>query len=726
MSDSDDGKAGDRCSSVRTTSAVSRRRLLASVTATAVGTGGIAPRVAARSTVAVGGAAGVSQSDESVGVRDEVWVETSLDTNDSGTNDRIYVAVTRPESTTDGGRVPVIATATPYNGEHDHGDTTDEMLYDRAMELSASGDAGTTGAAERRATGIATGGDSTGPDVEPRHDPAVGREGRSRSELSRRSRLERRYVQDGYAVASVSSLGTHRSTGCYTAAGPETAEALAAVVDWFNGRATAYDAKRGDDTVAADWTNGTTGMIGTSANGELANAVATTGVDGLEAIVPNSANNGQYGLFRSNGTPVSVVPTTDERIADLSSWVRATHVERPNCDHWADRVAGRQDHATGDYNDFWHEREFLPKAESVDAAVLLSHTVDDPIVKPNNFADWYRALDDADVPLRLWLHKGGHRSPEGQAWTDLVDRWWEYWLKGVDNGVVDEDPVSVVHDGGSAEYGRLDTYSTWPVPDAEATTVGFAPDGTTVGDVTLTESDANATRETFVDDPSVRAEELAYSEASDHRLRYETPPLEKRVHVSGNVVPTLSLSFDDPTVVSVALAEHGPSTEIVARGWADPLNRPRYGDYDSPVAYRESLRESSPITTDEQVQIEFPLQATDHVFEEGSRIGLVVYASDSQFTLHPPGNSTVTLSLSESEVALPVAGGRAALGDAFAEENTDETTRTDAETPGSTTDTETTDGGSPGFGLGSAATVVGGVGYLLARLRSREEPEAEE
>jgi X-Pro dipeptidyl-peptidase len=479
MSNSDDHVDSDARHCVRRESSpgISRRRLFTSVAAFALGSSGATTRTVAGSPETVDDRTGIS--DDAGRLKEEVWVETTVDSDDSGTNDRIYLQVTRPESTANGAQVPVIAAATPYNAEQTHSDTTPEMMFDRSVELSAGGEKASDdetagrGRVDSAAGGTRGDGSRTGTDGRAPHG-SVGRGRHSPDQFSHR-RLERRYVPDGYAFAHVSSLGTHESTGCYTAAGPKTAEALKAVVDWFNGRATAYDAKRGGTPIEADWTNGKTGMIGTSANGELANAVATTGVDGLEAIVPNAANNGQYSLFRSNGTPISVTPNLSGKIVDLSSWVEASNQKRSDCDHVAERVAELQDHETGDYNDFWHEREFLPQAESVEAAVLLSGAVNDPIVKPNNVADWYEMLERADVPVRLWLHKGGHRPPESPQWNDLVDRWWEYWLKDVDNGVMDEDPVSVVHHGESARSGTLQAYPTWPVPDAKPTTVRFGP-----------------------------------------------------------------------------------------------------------------------------------------------------------------------------------------------------------------------------------------------------------
>jgi len=742
MTDQSNGSDGESATGTAPTGSVSRRRLLASVT-TAVGASAVAGPAYATSTGDADDTAGAA-------IREEAWVETGVDTDGDGTADRIHVRVSYPEDAADGERPPVIAVASPYHGEQTHGDATAAMYYDRSIAPApdASGaDTSTTVTGE-----TATPDDASEPPT--LGDPSAGGPGPAHSPIGGSTayrRAERRYIPREYAVARVSSLGTARSTGCYTAAGPETIRALESVVDWFNGRATAYDAPEGGEEVTADWTNGRTGMIGGSALGELANGTAATGVDGLETIVPQSANVGQYGLFRSNGTPVSVVPDASDGMTDIGTWIQASNARRDDCDRWTDVVEDGQDLATGDYNDFWHERTFLADADAVDCSVLIAHAVDDPIVKPNNAADWYEALAARDLALKLWLYEGGHRGPAGEAWERTLDRWWAHWLKDEDTGVMDEDPVTVVHGGRSAAEGSMETYAEWPVPTAEPATVRFGSGGSTTG-AAMTGEPGTGT-ESLVDDPSTPATDLVAADESPHRLRYETPPLAESVHVSGRVVPSLSLSLDEPTVVSVALVEYGPySADIVTRGWADPLNRPAYRDHDTPLAYRQSLRESAPLPDDGRVRAEFPLQATDHVFEADSRIGLVVYASDSEFTLHPPGNREVTLSLAESAVELPVAGGESALTGAFAAEPTDTATVTastdpdtdaptatpstdrpaesaggtvaaDVATDGDATADGTTSGGGPGLGVGAAVAAVGALGGLGGLIRRGSDGE---
>src|SRR6185369_2635792 len=96
--------------------------------------------------------------------------------------------------------------------------------------------------------------------------------------------LDNYFVPRGYAVVFADSLGSGGSDGCPTSGGRNETLGMKAVVDWLNGRAAAVD--EAGAPVRAAWSTGRTGMIGVSYNGTLPNAVAATGVRGLETIVP--------------------------------------------------------------------------------------------------------------------------------------------------------------------------------------------------------------------------------------------------------------------------------------------------------------------------------------------------------------------------------------------------------------------------------------------------------
>jgi X-Pro dipeptidyl-peptidase len=60
------------------------------------------------------------------------------------------------------------------------------------------------------------------------------------------------------------------------------------------------------------------------------------------------------------------------------------------------------------------------------------------------------------------------------------------------------------------------------------------------------------------------------------------------------------------------------------------------------------------------ITLSFDLQPDDQIVSAGKRIGLMVFSSDQDFTLHPPPGTELTLELNGTTVTLPVVGGRAA------------------------------------------------------------------
>ncbi len=85
------------------------------------------------------------------------------------------------------------------------------------------------------------------------------------------------WVPRGYIVVHSSSPGTGLSQGCPTVGGDNESLAPKAVIDWLCGRAKGYKEVDGDETVEAFWSSGKVGMTGTSYNGTLPLAAATTG-----------------------------------------------------------------------------------------------------------------------------------------------------------------------------------------------------------------------------------------------------------------------------------------------------------------------------------------------------------------------------------------------------------------------------------------------------------------
>ena len=204
-------------------------------------------------------------------IREFLWVETEFDSDQDGKKDRVFVNVTRQKQTqTAGLRVPVIYHSSPYFAGTSDGVSD---LWDVRQEVGAVSPARTKH-----------------PNV--KYDP-------KRTVIS--NSMIREWVPRGFAVVHSEAPGTGRSNGAVTIGAVPERFAPKAVIDWLCGRAKGYKTIEGTEQVFAKWCTGKVGMMGTSYEGTLPIAAATTGVKGLEAIIPVSPNTSYYHYYRSNG-----------------------------------------------------------------------------------------------------------------------------------------------------------------------------------------------------------------------------------------------------------------------------------------------------------------------------------------------------------------------------------------------------------------------------------------
>ncbi|HEX7051584.1 MAG TPA: Xaa-Pro dipeptidyl-peptidase [Longimicrobiales bacterium] len=565
--------------------------------------------------------------DSSSWIREELWVETEFDSDGDGRPDRVHVAVVRPAQTeTEGLKVPVIYESSPY-----YAGTSGNRryLWDVRQEVGA-------------------------PPPPRTHQPPVRR--RIRPYISG-SHVDD-WVPRGFAVVHSEAPGTGLSQGCPTVGGDVEALAPKAVIDWLNGRARGFTTPDGDAEVVADWSTGKVGMTGTSYNGTLAVAAATTGVDGLEAIIPVSPNNSYYRYYRQNGLVVHPGGWLGEDIDFLYDFINSGDPDRRaycNATIRDGEMAAGRDRASGDFNDFWAERDFLNRLDGIEAATLMSHAFNDWNVKPDHSVRAYLALKARGIPAEAYFHQGGHGGPPP---FEMMNRWFTHYLYGVENGIEDAPHAWIVRE--DDERTDPTPYPDYPNPAASpvvlhlgASEVG--PAGLNgVGGLELSAHAGQGT-ETLVDNVSFDGASLARAEWTDHRLLYATPVLTESVHISGMPRITIRLASSKPaanlSVWLVALPwtdSRNITDDLITRGWADPQNH-------------DSIRHGEPLVPGRFYDVSFDLQPDDQVIPAGQRIGLMIFSSDRDFTLWPQPGTELTVDLDGTSLELPVVGGAAAL-----------------------------------------------------------------
>jgi X-Pro dipeptidyl-peptidase len=576
-------------------------------------------------------------------IREALWVEAEFDSDGDGRRDRLFTSVVRQRQTeTEGLKVPVIYESSPYFA----GTSNDRSrLWNVRHEIGAVPPAR-----------------ESQPAIVFRPDRAVVATSQANT-----------WVPRGFAVVHSDAPGTGKSEGCATVGDDPERLAPKAIIDWLNGRAKGYRTADGTETdeVRATWTTGRVGMTGTSYNGTIPVAAATTGVEGLMAIIPVAPNTSYYHYYRSHGLVRHPGGWLGEDIDYLYDFVNSGRPERrAYCNaRIRDGVfAERRDRVTGDYNDFWESRDLLPHVGNIKAAVLMAHAFNDWNVVPEHSVRIYEALKGR-VPLQAYFHQGGHG---GAPPLEMMNRWFTRYVYGVENGVENLPKAWIVREGppgppGPPARGRgrgatpvPTPYADYPNPEAAMVTWRLTAGGAAQGGLGPTAAPRQGT-ETFTDNVEFSGPALAAAESSPHRLMYATPVLTAPVHISGTPRITLRVTSSKPAAnVSVYLVQlpwvegRISTANLITRGWADPQNHAsltRGGNYNSRAR-------GTPLTPGQFVTMTFDLQPDDQIIPAGKRIGLMILSSDRDFTLWPQPGTVLTIDLDATSIQVPIVGNK--------------------------------------------------------------------
>ncbi|MEV0404441.1 CocE/NonD family hydrolase [Actinoallomurus sp. NPDC050550] len=561
-------------------------------------------------------------------IREYVWVQSPVDSDGDGKKDRVRVDIIRPKETNSGLKVPVIMHESPYFDEPGAGFENDHKKYD------ANGN--------------------------PTKFPLW---------------YDNYFVPRGYAFVSVDMIGTRLSDGCPTSGGPSDVLGGKAVIDWLNGRATAYDAK--GNPVKATWTTGSTGMIGHSYEGGLAIGVAGTGVPGLKTIVPLAGTTNWYDQWRMNGT-ITWFKGGQEWLArrvDLDPEEKCAAVHQ--------RMIKGEDDATGNYNAYWHELDYrtgpVSNVRNVRASVFSVVGMQDRNVTADQFSTWWAGLPRG-VQRKAWVTQYGHLDPfwgRRDVWVNTLHKWFDHELMGVRNDIM-RQPRADVQLGPD----RWITQADWPAPTRTATlrpqhdgSLGRKPSTGIGGYLETKQSEA-----AMAGDPGT---------AQPYRLAFLTPALKNVVRMSGTPSVSLRVKLDKPTAnLGVLLVDYGQDTRLNSRGpgqglkFIDGKDCVGEGTADDDGCYRraaddtvtsgfevvsrgimdaqnhKSLSRTTPLTPGKSYQITWSMLPQDYEFKAGHRLGLVLTGTDADLGDAETGTGAkVTVDLAGTSVSLPLVAG---------------------------------------------------------------------
>ena len=368
--------------------------------------------------------------DASKAVCEEVFVEIPADTDGDGKRDLIKLFIERPSEIDGLKKVPVIMEISPY-----YGGTEDPPLHDADRDLCDNAPTDHLSYADVKSRKVIA--------LPPARVP----KGKGKA-LPTKERLVYKssgwysyFIPRGYAVVRVCCIGNMFSQGFCNYGGEEETLCATTAIDWLCGRAKAYQDMDNDIEVEAYWCSGNVGMIGLSYNGTLAIAAAAAGVEGLKTIVPFGSISSAYDYYRANGAvafPGGYLGEDADVCARMcigraleKSPVGMTAVIRANCESHLEQMILREDSITGDYNDFWDERNYMNKLHKMKSSVLLVHGLADWNVRTKQFTQLWEGLKKYGVDRKLIVHRLKHEMVEklsGLNFFESINKWFDLSL----------------------------------------------------------------------------------------------------------------------------------------------------------------------------------------------------------------------------------------------------------------------------------------------------------
>jgi uncharacterized protein len=440
--------------------------------------------------------------------------------------------------------------------------------------------------------------------------------------------------------------------------------------EWYPLR---HERDDGYDTVewaaALPYANGKVGLFGYSYSAATQIAAATASPPHLVCIMPGVMGSNVHeqwvyvgGAFSqalnqgwTSGLAINTLERRAGRSAQPSSWdMKKPLISYPLLD--LGTSAGLADYYYDwlrhpDYDDYWKDLSFAERFDKITVPAL-------------HFGAWYDYFQQGSIECYLGLKQragteaarkgqrlvmmvGGHAGPGPKIgevdfgassvvdlW-ELAFRWYDYMLKGVDNGMAKEKPVRVFVMGSN----RWREADDWPWPDARAVRYYLTSGGranTSAGDGRLsTEMPAREGADRYTYDPADPVPTIGGPAFGDSHLKqgpYNQAEVEKRADVL--VYSTDPLAHDTEFIGAVQLELQASSSAVdtdftgklvdvapdgTALNLTEGILRARY---------RDGRERPVPLRPGEVYPLKVDLGSTAHVFKAGHRIRVEVSSSN--------------------------------------------------------------------------------------------------
>jgi putative CocE/NonD family hydrolase len=204
-----------------------------------------------------------------------------------------------------------------------------------------------------------------------------------------------------------------------------------------------------------------------------------------------------------------------------------------------------------------------------------------------------------------------------RSFHDTILRWYDYWLKGIDNGIMEEAPVKLWVTG--ANIWREE--QQWPLPNIQWTKYYLR-----------SWEGLSLEPELHSDEPDCYLQQPLFVSFKRDSLKYVTAPLPKDLTVIGSLALNMFAAIDqDDTNWQVVVSDVNESgkAQYLTQGWLKASHRRLDKAKSKPGEPFHPHMDPEPVVPGEINEYAIGLAPIAHVFRTGHRIQVEILSMDS-------------------------------------------------------------------------------------------------
>ncbi len=455
------------------------------------------------------------------------------------------------------------------------------------------------------------------------------------------SKLVKRLLNHGYAIVIVEQRGTGASEGVVSLKLKDTANDINDTINWI---------------AEQPWSNKKIGMIGKSFMAINQYIAASTKNRHLKALFPVSAS---FDIYNAIAYPGGIFNTafikTFEKLTRLLEKM-AVPVDEDKDDKKLNKILEKRKGSLfpnivvklfkenpyrnnkNKDNKAWEETELYSLLNEINASKI-------PIYNATGWFDFFTRDtilwdDNLTVKKKLYIKPYSHFAIGHKKDLDYLyeaHKWFDYWLKGVDNGIIDEPPVHYFTIGESSKLVKT------PPLKIEKTQFYFNEKGLLTKEKPENKNEYDLCKQNPSSTTGTRsrwgsiAEDCNYPKTSEKKqgeITYASLPLKEDLEITGSPIVeifTKTTAKDFDLFVYLEEVDNKGNAIYVTEGCLRTSHRavsnPPFYNLDIPFhpSGEEDLKTIEP---DKETKMSFDLLPTSKLFRKGNKIQIRISLTD--------------------------------------------------------------------------------------------------